>query len=74
VRALHDTVDDEAQGRRLRLEHGRDGAASPLADHHDDLALAGLILRKAPIPAILPMVGWLLSGIFERSAGGRPAR
>ena len=43
----------------FRLEHGRQAVAAVLADHDDDLALAGLVFGQAAVTAVLAQVGGL---------------
>lgn len=50
---------DEGQGGALGAEHGGDRLAAALADDDDALALAGLVLREAPVAAVLLVVGGL---------------
>ena len=55
--ALGDAVPDPGQRGALGLEHARQRLAAALADHDDDLALAGLVLGQAAVDAVLGQVG-----------------
>ena len=48
---------DEVQGFRFAAEHAGQRLAAALADHDNDLALAGLVLPQPPIAAVLA-AGW----------------
>src|SRR5579859_767130 len=74
--ALKQRHDD---GRVLRFRDRRDDAAVALADGDDALALAGLVLAKAPVDAVLGPVLWTdvaadihavdLDGAFQHQRG-----
>jgi hypothetical protein len=57
--ALGNTSANEGGSLALGMEHGRNRVPAALADDHNDLALAALILSEAAIKALLFAIGGL---------------